>query len=140
MKEMLIRQLLDEMDTAVVQRAEAVVDNTSGITDEKKGGLEDKQIRNVMAVAEETQSVAVVDNFIKYQIGRNKENEGWRFGEGQGFGEAVRADLTWLQEAAKRQASGEVKTEELAIRLVRRYLGYLNRHFKYVQVRQGGGR
>lgn len=133
MKELLIRQMLDEMDTAVVQRAEAAVDNPH-IT--KK--LEDKQIRNVMAVAGETQSVAVVDNFIKYQIGRNKENEGWRFGEKQGFGEAVRADLTWLQETAKRQAGGEVKAEDLAIRLVRRYLGYLNRHFKYVQVRQGG--
>jgi hypothetical protein len=77
MKELLIRQLLDELDTQVVQRAEAVVEGMRGVTKE----LEDKQIRNVMAVAEETQSVAVVDNFIKYQIGRNED---WRFGESGG--------------------------------------------------------
>lgn len=137
MKELLIRQILDELDTQVVQRAEAVVDNTPGITRE----LEDKQPRNVIAVADDTQSVAVVDNFIKYQIGRSKENEGWRFGERDrtGFGEAVRADLAQLREWAKQKASGEVKTEDLEIRLVRRYLGYLARYFKYAQVQQGGG-
>ena len=136
MKELLIRQLLGEVDTVIVQHAEAVVDNTFGITK----ALEDKQIRNVIAVADDTQSVAVVDNFIKYQIGRNKENEGWRFGEkkGQSFGEAIRADLASLQGTARRQAKGEVRTEELAIRLVRRYLGYLARYFKYAQVPKGG--
>lgn len=144
MKELLIRQLLDEMDSEVVKRAEAVIDSTPGITKE----LEDKQVRNVMAVAEETQSVAVVDNFIKYQIGRSYNDkkqpsaqEKWCFAgkDGVPFGEAVRKDLAWLQDTAKVQAKGEVKPEELAIRLVRRYWGYLNRHFKYVQAQQGGG-
>jgi hypothetical protein len=137
MKELLIRQILDELDTQVVKRAEDIVDKASGIT--KK--LEDKQIRNVIAVADDTQSVAVVDNFIKYQIGRSKENEGWRFGEngGAGFGEAVREDLAQLREWAKQKASGDVKAEDLEIRLVRRYLGYLARYFKYAQVPQGGG-
>jgi hypothetical protein len=140
MKELLIRQILDELDAKVVQKAEAVVDNARGIT----GSLEDKQIRNVIAVADDTQSVAVVDNFIKYQIGRSKENEGWRFGEkgGTGFGEAVRVDLADLQKWAKQKASGEVKAEDLEIRLVRRYCGYLARYFKYAEEREkqkGGG-
>jgi hypothetical protein len=136
MKELLIRQILDELDTQVVKRAEDVVDKTSSITRQ----LEDKQIRNVIAVADDTQSVAVVDNFIKYQIGRSKENEGWRFGEnsGTGFGEAVRDDLEQLREWAKQKASGEVKAEDLEIRLVRRYCGYLARYFKYAQVPKGG--
>lgn len=132
MKELLIHQLLDEMDSEVVKRAEAVIDKAPGITRE----LEDKQIRNLMAVAEQTQSVAVVDNFIKYQIGRKEE---WRSGGNGGFGEAIRKDLAWLQNTAKDRAKGGVKAEELAIRLVRRYLGYLNRHFKYVQTQQEGG-
>lgn len=137
MKELLIRQILEELDTQLVQLAEAVVDKTNGITKE----LEDKQPRNVIAVADDTESVAVVDNFIKYQIGRSKENEGWRFGEkeGKGFGEAVRSDLRQIQEWAKSKASGQVKVEELEIRLIRRYLGYLVRYFKYAQARQGGG-
>lgn len=137
MKELLLRQKLDEVDTTLVKWAEAVVDDIPGITRE----LEDRQIRNVIAVADDTQSVAVVENFIKYQIGRNKPNEGWRFGEEgrQGFGEAVRGYLGQLQAMAQKQEGGEVKAEQLAIRLVRRYLGYLNRNFKYVQARQKGG-
>ncbi len=129
MKELLIRQILDELDTQVVQQAEAVVDNTRGIT----GQLQERQIRNVIAVADDTRSVAVVDNFIKYQIGRSRENEGWRFGEkgGTGFGEAMRANLAQLREWAKQKAGGELKAEDLEIRLVRRFLGYLVRHFKY---------
>lgn len=129
MKELLIRQILDELDTQVVKKAEEVVENTPGIT----GVMEPTQIRNVIAVAEDTRSVAVVDNFIKYQIGRAKEKTGWRFGEetGTGFGEAVRKDLVQLQNLAKQKATGEVEEKDLEIRLVRRYLGYLARYFKY---------
>jgi len=140
MKELLIRQILDDLDQATVQRAEAVVDNVPGITDEHQGGLEDKQIRNVIAVADDTQSVAVVDNFIKYQIGRSDPNKKWRYGEqrGKGFGERVRTDLQWLGGLAAQRAHDAVTVEYLAIRLVRRYLGYLIRHFKYAQVQPGG--
>ncbi len=136
MKELLIRQILDELDTQVVQKAEAAVDSMPRIT----RALEDSQPRNVIAVADDTKSVAVVDNFIKYQIGRCKENEGWRFGErgGKGFGEVVREDLTKLQEWAKNKATEDVTSQELAIRLVRRYLGYLARYFRYVQISKGG--
>lgn len=147
MKELLIRQILDELDSQVVQRAEAVVDNTPDIADEKKDGLEDKQIRNVGAVADNTQSVAVVDNFIKYQMGRNfdekkprNEQKKWCLPDkdGKPFGEAMRDDLGQLQEWAKSKATGDVIAEELAIRLVRRYCGYLARYFKYAQCRKKG--
>jgi hypothetical protein len=136
MKELLIRQTLDELDQQTVQRAEAAVDHTPGITT----NLEPKQIRNIMAVADDTHSVAVVDNFIKYQIGRSKPAEDWRFGEqlGPGFGEAVRTDLQWLNSLAAKHAHDEVTVEDLAIRIVRRYLGYLARYFKYREALPGG--
>lgn len=140
MNGLLIRQILDEFDNNVVQRAENVVDNTPGITKE----LEDKQIRNVISVAEDTHSIAVVGNFIKYQIGRSydsrKPNQKWCFPdkEGRRFGDALLADFDWLKVLAQSNASINVSAEELAIRLVRRYLGYLVRHFKYAQVTQGG--
>lgn len=137
MKELLIRQKLDELDEQVVRRAEALVDKTPDITDEKRG-LEDRQIRNVLAVAEDTQSVAVVENFVKYQIGRCKSQEGWRSGEaeGQGFGEKLLCDLKQIQKWAKSKAGDDITAQDLAIRLVRRYLGYLARYFKYAQARQ----
>jgi len=135
MKELLIRAKIDEIEDELVRRAEQVVQKCRGIT----GKLEDKQLRNVEAVAAETESVAVVDNFIKYQIGRAKEGEGWRFGPDQGFGEAVRQDLEWLKEQAGGKAGGGVTAKDLEIRLVRRYLGYLTRYFKYAQVQPTGG-
>lgn len=139
MKELLIRRKLDEVDEQIVRRAEAVVDNTPGITKE----LDDKQIRNIMAVADDTQSIAVVDNFIKYQIGRSydekKPNQKWCFPDKnkRRFGEAIRMDLEWIRELAKSNAGDEVTTDELSIRLTRRYLGYLMRHFKYVDAQSG---
>ena len=139
MKELLIRQKIDQIEDNLVQRAEDIVDNCPGITDERKG-LEDKQLRNVMAVAAETESLSVVDNFIKYQIGRSydpkKPPQKWRFG---GFGEKMRVDLVWLKQQAQSLAGNKVSAKDLEIRLVRLYLGYLIRHFKYVQVPVGGG-
>lgn len=133
MKELIIRKKIVELEDALVQRAEKAVDDCEGITDK----LQDKQIRNVIAVADETESLSIVDNFIKYQIGRCKENEGWRFGErSRAFGEAVREHLKWLREQAKLKQGDGVTAKDLEIRLVRLFLGYLMRHFKYVDAMQ----
>ena len=125
MRELLLRRKLDELDEQMVRKAENLVEDTQGITD----NLEDRQIRNVLAVAEVTQSVAVVENFIKYQIGRQ---EGWRFKD---FGEKLLSDLGYIKELAKKEGDD---IPGLTISLVRRYLGYLVRYFKYVE--EGGSR
>ncbi|MBI4494827.1 MAG: hypothetical protein HY690_18795 [Chloroflexi bacterium] len=139
MKELLIRQKIDQVEDALVQQAEQAVDEHPGIARR----LEDKQLRNVSAVAAETESLSVVDNFLKYQIGRSKPGEGWRAGADDGFGERVRADLGWIRTQAGALADGQVTARELEIRLARLYFGYLVRHFKYVgargQPQQGGG-
>jgi hypothetical protein len=144
MKELLIRKKLDELEDELVRRAEKLVDNNPGITITRgKGkGLEDSQIRNIIAVANETSSLAVVENFIKYQIGRiDKPNEKWRFREKDeaGFGETLLQELRWLRELAASKAEGEVTPQDLEIRFARLYLGFLMRYFKYAQVREGGG-
>lgn len=139
MRELLLRRKLDELDRRVVERAEKLIDDTDDSLDivNPKKGLEDSQIRNVLAVAEETQDVSVVENFIKYQIGRSNKGEKWRYGEdrGVGFGERMLEDIRELRRWAGRERTEDIPEFELAIRLVRRYLGYLARYFKYTQVR-----
>jgi hypothetical protein len=128
MKELLLRRKLDEIDDYLVQKATELVERT-GIAGKRNGKeiMQDKQLRNVIAVAQDTQSIPVVDNFIKYQIGRHEE---WRH---QGFGEQLLQDLRSLQAQAQNLADQTVPEGDLAIHGARRYLGYLMRHFKYRQ-------
>ncbi len=134
MKELLIRRTLDKMDGDLVNIATRLVEET-GIAGKQDGKeiMQDRQLRNVIAVAEDTQSVAVVENFVKYQIGRHDQ---WRHNE---FGERLLKDLRELRERADKLKDAAVSKEELAIQMVRRYLGYLMRHFVYVQNREKGG-
>jgi hypothetical protein len=128
MKELLIRRKLDEIDDDLVRLATKCVADT-GIAGKQNGKeiMQDKQLRNVIAVADDTESVPVVENFIKYQIGRHDQ---WRH---QAFGEKLLDDLRTLQERAGKLADDNITAKDLAIRLARRYLGYLMRHFVYVQ-------
>lgn len=107
--------------------------------------MEKNQIRNVLNVAEESGSVAVVTNFIRYQIGRSRTGEAWQH---RGFGLQVITDLEGQEGAvplAARQAAGLARTElegrkqpvpagldgEAHRELMRYYLGYLNRAFSF---------
>jgi len=107
--------------------------------------MEKNQIRNVLNVAEESGSVAVVTNFIRYQIGRSRTGEAWQH---KGFGLYVITDLEG-QNGAVPHAAGkavQVAKSELDRRkqavpddleaearqeLMRYYLGYLNRAFSF---------
>jgi hypothetical protein len=128
MKELLIRQKLDDADDELVQLATKTVDET-GIAGRRNNReiMQDKQLRNVIAVADDTKSIAVIENFIKYQIGRHDE---WRYHD---FGEKLIGDLLRLREWARKMVESEIEENDLAIRLVRRYLGYLIRYFVYQQ-------
>lgn len=128
MRELLIRRKIDQVEDDVVQRAERAVGEPATIATR----LEEKQLRNVSAVAAQTETLAVVENFIRYQIGRAKPGQGWRAGQDDGFGERLLSDLAWVREQARHLADTQVPANALEIRLARLYLGYLTRHFKYV--------
>lgn len=114
------------------------------VTDE----IEESQLRNVINVANSTRTVAVVTNFIKYQIGRKKQrNKGWRYNDfGENLIQTLQGSVKEWAEEISRMASQAIKgvknvedlQREVWCRLVRLYLGYLYRHYKYVQKPQGG--
>lgn len=93
--------------------------------------MEENQIRNVLDVALMTDCVEVVDVYIKYQIGRSKPNEKWRFSN---FGDSLIIQIKELKEKAKEIADFlKIKTDmdPIWLQLTRLYLGHLNRYFYY---------
>ncbi|MCB0194563.1 MAG: hypothetical protein KDJ65_21615 [Anaerolineae bacterium] len=103
------------------------------------GNLQKNQIRNVLNVAEESSNVAVVTNFIRYQIGRSGTGKEWQH---NGFGLRVIEDITAgpvqqtvanvIKVVSDRLGSGAVTAElkrQAHVDLMRHYLGYLNRAF-----------
>ena len=100
-------------------------------------GLEKNQIRNVLNVAEESHSLAVVTNFIRYQMGRSGTGPAWRH---NGFGLRVVEQIESLMGVVHRRAEQvlaelpdlpEGAEEQVRYELMRYYLGYLNRAFVY---------
>lgn len=104
-------------------------------------GMDKNQIRNVLNVAEESRSLAVVTNFIRYQLGRSQTGPAWRK---NGFGlrvieqiEDPKGIIAQQTEAVLKKAQERVEeipqdvAEELRYDLMRYYLGYLNRAFIY---------
>lgn len=128
-----------QMDIIVLAATETV--QLLKPTDPKQDNvLEKNQIRNVLNVAEESQSVQVVANFIRYQIGRSGTGKGWQH---KGFGLQVVKDITEPNEPVRKALDALLAglqeivpvTPELRARahveLMRHYLGYLNRSFTY---------
>jgi hypothetical protein len=104
-------------------------------------GMDKNQIRNVLNVAEESRSLAVVANFIRYQLGRSQTGPAWRK---NGFGlqvigqiEASDGIIAKQTQAALERAQERVRgipqeaIDELRYDLMCYYLGYLNRAFIY---------
>lgn len=108
-------------------------------------GMEKNQIRNVLNVAEESHSLAVVANFIRYQMGRRQTGPAWRHARaGKVFGlrvieqiespDGVVAKQTQSAFEQARKRIGDIPQEaadDLRYDLARYYLGYLNRAFYY---------
>ncbi len=104
-------------------------------------GMDKNQIRNVLNVAEESHSLAVVANFIRYQLGRSQTGPAWRH---NGFGLRVIEQIESPQGIIARQVEAVLKraqkqvgdippetTDEVRYDLMRHYLGYLHRAFYY---------
>jgi hypothetical protein len=109
-----IEERLDEL----VQIAERCVTNTNAASTD----LEESQLRNLQNLASATDSVAVLENFIAYQMGRRKLPVA--------VGQRILDDIRELG----RKAEEIVQDSREALRwarmeLIRLYLGFLVRKF-----------
>ncbi len=135
---------------ATVHAAERTVTLLGGL---EESGMEENQLRNVLDVAQDSQSVPVVVNFIRYQIGRARTGEHWQY---NGFGLQVIDDIEGIVAEAARRATGdavqwlarqgqavdeETRKEIQAAahaQLMTDYLGFLYRAFVYIRNTKGG--
>ncbi|MBD2356163.1 hypothetical protein H6G41_16280 [Tolypothrix sp. FACHB-123] len=94
------------------------------------GKLEESQFRNLLRVADTTESTEVIKNFLRYQVGREDK---WGRGK-DSLAEKIIIDInTRIKEKAKDIAK-EAKSEDInsiLLELTRRYLGYGARYLTY---------
>jgi len=102
--------------------------------------MRENQIRNVLDVALSKPSLDVVTNFIRYQMGRSGGNQAWlhnNFGQKvvedieRGVVPELAAEVTDEVSREVPEADRNEVAREARLRLVRLYLGYLNRWFYY---------
>jgi hypothetical protein len=95
------------------------------------GDLEESQFRNLVRVADTTESVEVIKNFIFYQVGRDKK---WGRGK-DSLAETIVRDIDGnIQTQAKQIAeSCQTNYKPIWLEMIRRYLGYGSRHLKYLR-------
>lgn len=131
-REIAIDKAIDDRLNEILRQMQQLVDN-SRIWDSK---MEVNQIQNLLAVAQETGSVEVVKNYIRYQIGRDNGAASWRrrMGTGAVFGDQMIMELDKLKETAGSLATlegGQAEKNRIWMKLTRLYLGYLRRYFYY---------
>ena len=132
-RELEINRAIDDRLNELLRQMQKLLDD-SRIWDSK---MELSQIQNLLAVAYETNSVEVVKNFIRYQIGRDGGGNSWRrrVGTGPTFGEQIVAELDRLQPIAAtivpQSGSSDAEVNQTWMKLTRLYLGYLRRYFYY---------
>lgn len=146
--ELALNQALDrQLDTLVRRANETVL-----ILGADRGRLKENQLRNVVNVAGNTDSIEALLNFIRYQIAREKAWQIKSTGP-KDFGHQVIADIQNDVRAAAQRAAQTVRNEigetapaedllfgEAYLRLAEQYLGYLNRAFYYCEKTDNGYR
>ncbi len=131
---------IDRQKEVLVPAAEKFLEE-AGIVEFPKKQFGDSQFRNLIAIANETSSPAVVLNFIRYQIGRDSGKKNWgREHAGKNLGDRLLEDL---QKGAVQQALAKIPgladdtlRQLAAIELIRQYLGFASRYLKYLDLQR----
>jgi hypothetical protein len=128
-----LRQAVDQFSEDLVGRADRTMSEKQVETLKQwKTQLRLGQLNNLLGVTLETDSPAVVINWLSYQMGRRETRDGWGV---SGLGDQVLDDIKALETSAKQVAQkvygGDTPDEvrQAHIQLVRRYAGYLKRWF-----------
>jgi len=129
-----IQKEILQVEDDLVGLVETALENCNYGKPNTKNELEESQFRNLVRVAESTESSAVVKNFLRYQVGRDEK---W----GRGQNSLAEQIILHIDNEVKAQAetigrkTSSTETKQIWIELIRRYLGYGFRHLKYLKVK-----
>ncbi len=146
------RQQIDLKKELLVVEAESLLEKGQvSQIDRKKFGH--SQLRNVAAVAAETESPAVVANFIRFQMGRDSKEEGWsrRAGGGGGATQGERLGTLFIHElvgdggavtralqSIEGTNTGSPAEQLVRMELIRHFLGFASRYLRFLDLERGG--
>lgn len=131
--ELKIQQEIRKSEDNVVQWIEAALETSKYLkAGENPNGkkLEESQFRNVVRVADTTESAEVIKNFLRYQTGRDEK---WGRGTGS-LAERIIQDIDGNLKQTAQDIAGktsDAKFKEIWLDLIRRYLGYGSRYLLY---------
>ncbi|MEG4941181.1 hypothetical protein [Microcoleus sp. F4-D5] len=125
-KQLKILQGIRRAEDKLVTDIQTALEDTISYND-----LEESQFRNLVRVADATESTQVIKNFLLYQVGRDKK---WGRGPNS-LAQKIIHDIdrnikTTAQDIA-RNAKAEDFFNQIWIELTRRYLGYGARYLVY---------
>ncbi|MGD1713106.1 hypothetical protein [Dapis sp. BLCC M172] len=119
------KEILQVEDKLVIAIQNALDDTQS------YGKLEESQFRNLLEVANTTESTEVIKNFLFYQVGRDKK---WGRGK-ESLANKIIDDINNEIKNTAKKIAGDTQTNELTnyiwLELIRRYLGYGSRYLVY---------
>lgn len=134
------RQAIDLAKEILVTGAESLLEEVE-VVKIPKNKLGDAQLKNLLAIASETESPGVVINFIRYQMGRDTHKNSWAKNTvtcqplGQCF---IREIETGTVAKGMARVEKLVRLEEgdrqrVKIQLIRHFLGFASRYLKYLE-------
>jgi len=117
----------------IEKRLDDLIEDAQGLVKETEvyKRVEESQIRNLLEIASSVDSVKALEVFIQYQMGRGKLPPDF----GDRLIEKIK-DLGEKSEEITRQRPQERK--EVWLKMIRQYLGYMNRYFVYKRKEEGG--
>ncbi|MBE9067526.1 hypothetical protein IQ260_12740 [Leptolyngbya cf. ectocarpi LEGE 11479] len=134
-----IRQSEDDIVIAIQKALNDCEYPTSG-----RDKLEESQFRNLVSVADTTDSAEVVKNFLRYQVGRERK---WGRGKNS-LAEQIIQDIDNRLKTTSNNIFNAVKDlnddgtsldqKGIWMELIRRYLGYGSRHLRYLNTMREG--
>jgi hypothetical protein len=123
--ELQVQRAIRQSEDDLVIWIQDALDNT------KYGDLEESQFRNLVRVADTTDSAEAIKNFLRYQVGRDKK---WGRGK-ESLAERLIQDIDGnIKKTAGIIAEcSQIDFKPIWLELIRRYLGYGSRHLKYLR-------
>jgi len=117
----------------IEKRLDDLIEDAQGLVKETEvyKRVEESQIRNLLEIASSVDSIKALEVFIQYQMGRGKLPPNF----GDRLIEKIK-DLGEKSEEITRQRPQERK--EVWLKMIRQYLGYMNRYFVYKRKEEGG--
>lgn len=117
-----LKQKIDEeLDWLIEDGKKLIDDNWESIKKEK---VEENQMRNLLEMATTSDSLKALELFVQYQMGRNKLPKY--------FGNQLIQKINVLTNKANELSKDHSEhKKEVLLRLIRQYLGHMNRYFVY---------